>query len=82
MHELVPDANRIAVIVNPSNPELDSQLTDLQIAAKAIGRELRILRVDIESEFDSAFAALAQAAVQALLVAADPFFINAIASWL
>jgi putative tryptophan/tyrosine transport system substrate-binding protein len=76
LHELVPDPNRIAVIVNPSSPELDNQLTDLQTAAQAIGREPRILRVGIESEFDSAFATLAQAAVQAILVATDPFFIS------
>jgi putative tryptophan/tyrosine transport system substrate-binding protein len=46
----------------------------VQTAARAIGRELQILRVGTESEFDTAFATLAHAAVQALLVAGDPFF--------
>jgi|RhiMetdeSRZDD1v2_1073273.scaffolds.fasta_scaffold472667_2 ABC-type uncharacterized transport system substrate-binding protein len=74
LHELVPAAKQIAVIVNPNSPELDSQLSDLQAAARAIGCDLKIFRVSAESEFDSVFAAFAQNAMQALLVAADPFF--------
>jgi putative tryptophan/tyrosine transport system substrate-binding protein len=74
LRELVPSAARIAVIVNPNSPELETQLGDVQTGAGAIGWELQILRVGSEAEFDSAFATLAQSAVQALLVAADPFF--------
>ena len=74
LHELVPAAKQIAVIVNPNSPELDSQLSDLQAAARAIGCDLKFFRVSAESEFDSVFAAFAQNAMQALLVAADPFF--------
>ena len=74
LHELIPTASRIAVIVNPNSPEVDRQLSDLQTAARAIGRELKIFRVGTESEFDSAFATLAQDTAQALLVAGDPFF--------
>jgi putative ABC transport system substrate-binding protein len=60
--------------VNPNSPEVDSQLNDVQTGAGAVGWELQILRVGSEAEFDSAFATVAQSAVQALLVAADPFF--------
>jgi putative ABC transport system substrate-binding protein len=74
LHELVPTASQIAVIVNPNSPELDQQLSDLQVAARAIGCELQIFRISIEGEFDIVFATLAQNAVRALLVAADPFF--------
>src|SRR5262245_14801349 len=74
LRELIPSASRIAVIVNPSSPELDSQLSDVQTGASAIGWELQILRVGSEADFDTAFMTLAQSAVQALLVAADPFF--------
>jgi putative ABC transport system substrate-binding protein len=74
LRELVPSAVRSAVIVNPNSPELDSQLSDVQTGAGAIGWELQILRVSSEAEFDPAFTTLAQSAVQALLVAADPFF--------
>jgi putative tryptophan/tyrosine transport system substrate-binding protein len=48
LRELVPTAARIAVIVNPNSPEVDSQLSDVQTAAGAIGWELRILRVGTE----------------------------------
>jgi ABC-type uncharacterized transport system substrate-binding protein len=74
LRELVPSAGRIAVIVNPNSPELDTQLSDLQTGAGAIGWELQILRVGNEAGFDAVFATLGQSAVQALLVAADPFF--------
>jgi putative ABC transport system substrate-binding protein len=74
LHELVPTARQIAVIVNPNSPEIDQQLSDLQVAARAIGCELQIFRISAETEFDIVFATLAQNAVRALLVAADPFF--------
>jgi putative tryptophan/tyrosine transport system substrate-binding protein len=74
LRELIPSAARIAVIMNPNSPELETQLGDVQTGAGAIGWELQILRVGSEAEFDPAFATLAQSAVQALLVAADPFF--------
>ena len=72
--ELVPNANSIAVIVNPNSPEIDRQLNDLQAAAQVIRRELQIFRVSAETEFETVFAALAQKSVAAVLVAADPFF--------
>jgi putative ABC transport system substrate-binding protein len=74
LHELVPNASQIAVIVNPNSPEIDRQLNDLQAAAQVIRRELQIFRVSAETEFETVFAALAQNSVAAVLVAADPFF--------
>lgn len=74
LHELVPSANPIAVIVNPSSPEIDRQLNDLKSGAQAIRREIQIFRVSAETEFETVFAALAQNSVRALLVAGDPFF--------
>jgi putative ABC transport system substrate-binding protein len=74
LHELVPAAAQIGVIVNPNSPEGDIQLNDLQTAARAIGRQLHVLRASNEGEIDAAFATLARVGVQALLVAADPSF--------
>ena len=74
LHELVPGTGQIAVIVNPKSPELDTQLTDVRTAAGMIGRQLYILRAGDEGEIDTAFATLARAGVQSLLVAADPLF--------
>jgi putative ABC transport system substrate-binding protein len=74
LHELFPAVGQLAVIVNPNSPELDTQLKDVEIAASAIGRRLYILRAGNADEIDTAFAALAEAGVVALLVAADPLF--------
>jgi putative ABC transport system substrate-binding protein len=74
LHELVPTARQIAVIVNPNSPELDAQLSEVQTAARSIGWQAHVLRAGSEAEIDSAFATLAQAGVQALLVAGDPLF--------
>ena len=74
LHELVPAAAQIAVLVNPASPEGDTQLSDVKAAARAIGNHLHILQAANEGEIDAAFATLAQTGVQALLVAADPLF--------
>ncbi len=74
LHELMPTASRLAVIVNPKSPELEAQLSDLQEAARSIGRELHILQAGNGGEIETAFANLAQAGTQALLVAGDPLF--------
>jgi putative tryptophan/tyrosine transport system substrate-binding protein len=74
LHELIPTASRLAVIVNPKSPELDAQLSDLHEAARSIGRQLHILRASDGGEIETAFATLAQAGTQALLVAGDPLF--------
>jgi putative tryptophan/tyrosine transport system substrate-binding protein len=54
LNELLPGAGRIGVIVNPNSPELDSQLTDLDTAARASGRKLDIVRAGNEGEIDAA----------------------------
>jgi putative ABC transport system substrate-binding protein len=74
LHELVPSAKQIAVILNPNSPEVDRQLSDLQAAAQAIGCELQIFRVSVETEFETVFTTLAQNSMRAVLVGADPFF--------
>jgi putative ABC transport system substrate-binding protein len=74
LHELAPAAARIGVIVNPNSPEGDTQLSDIEAAARAIGRQLHVLRAGNKGDIDTAFATFAQVGVQALLIAADPFF--------
>jgi putative tryptophan/tyrosine transport system substrate-binding protein len=74
LHELVPNAATIAVLVNPGTPGADSQLMEAETAARAVARKLQVLRADSEPELDKAFAALAKDRAEALLVAADPFF--------
>ena len=74
LHELVPNAAAISVLVNPGTPGADSQLTEAETAAQALARKIQVLRAHNEPELDRAFATLAEDHADALLVAADPFF--------
>jgi putative tryptophan/tyrosine transport system substrate-binding protein len=74
LHELLPNAATISVLVNPGTPGADSQLTEAETAAQALARKIHVLRAHNEPELDSAFATLAEDHADALLVAADPFF--------
>ena len=72
--ELVPKAAVIGVLANPDNPITEPQLTELQTAARALDRKILVLNATSESEFEPAFAAVAQQHIDAFVVAADPFF--------
>ena len=72
--ELVPTAALVAVLVNPKNRISEPQITELQAAARTLDRQLTVLNASTESDFAAAFAAIDQQHVDALLVAADPFF--------
>jgi putative ABC transport system substrate-binding protein len=74
LHELIPNAVVIAVLINPNFSEAESQLKVIQAAANKLDRQIRVLNVSSESEIDSAFADLIQRPVDALLVVSDPFF--------
>ena len=74
LHELVPNAAAIGVLLNPTNPSAETQTTDVQTAARSIGRQVHVVTVSSEGEFDAAFASLARQRAGGLLVGADPFF--------
>src|SRR4051812_31724607 len=74
LHELVPNAATIAVLVNPGTPGADSQLVEVETAGRAIARKVHIVKASKEPELAEAFARLTEARAGALLVAADPFF--------
>jgi putative tryptophan/tyrosine transport system substrate-binding protein len=76
LHELVPSAAVIALLVNPDFPSAGSETRETQVAARAVGRNLVILNASTESEIDAAFAALVQQRVGALVVTGDPFFVS------
>jgi putative ABC transport system substrate-binding protein len=75
LHELVPAAARIAVIVDPNNPDSDIELRDVQAGASRIGVELDVLHAARGEEVDAVFATLAHSGAQALLVTGSPFFL-------
>ena len=75
LHELVPKAVRIALLVNPANiPATESQLRELPNAARAIGLQIQVLKASTRSEIEAAFAILVRERADALHVAGDVFF--------
>jgi putative ABC transport system substrate-binding protein len=74
LHQLVPKALVIGVLVNPNYPDVDLQLRDLQEAAGAIRQQIHVVSANTERGIDTAFATLVQQGADALFVANDPFF--------
>jgi putative ABC transport system substrate-binding protein len=75
LHELVPKAVRVAVLLNPANAtSAESTLREVQEAARAIGLQIQILKATTGGEIDAAFATFAGERPDALFVAADVFF--------
>jgi putative ABC transport system substrate-binding protein len=74
LRELVPSAKIVGFLVNPANPTSESQTTDTQAAAHALGIELVMRNARSESDIDSAFESLAQERVNAVIIGADQLF--------
>jgi putative tryptophan/tyrosine transport system substrate-binding protein len=74
MHELVPTATIMAVLVNPAYPSAEIQSRGMQAAARTLGVQLHILRASNERDIDDAFATLAQLRAGAFVISSDPFF--------
>jgi putative ABC transport system substrate-binding protein len=75
LHDLVPKAVRVAVLVNPANAStVESTLRDLQEAARAIGLQIQVFNATTIGEIDAAFAGLARERSDALFVGPDAFF--------
>ena len=73
IRELVPTARSIAFLVNPNNPASEGDTKELSAAARKLGCELVILRAGTERDIDTAFEAIAQQAIPALVVHNDAF---------
>jgi putative ABC transport system substrate-binding protein len=74
LRELVPASALIAVLLNPTNANFQTQLGGVQDAARAAGQRLSILSASTERDIDVAFAAATESRTGALLVGSDPFF--------
>src|SRR5262249_42145459 len=75
LHELVPKAVRIAVLVNPANtPSAERTLGDIPEAARALGLQIQVLNASTSREIEAAFDILVRDHADALYVAGDPFF--------
>ena len=76
LRELVPAAARVAVLVNPTGPTVETTLRDLEPAARAMGLQIQVLNASTSREIDGAFATLGRERRDALFVGADPFFVS------
>ena len=74
LREVLPNANVIAAIVNPTFPSANSQTKELQTAANKLGQRIQIVNASSEHDLDAAFASMKELQVSAVLVGADPFF--------
>jgi len=77
LHDLVPKAVRIAVLVNPANaPVAETTLQEIPEAARAIGLQIQVLNARTSGEIEAAFATIVRDRADALFVASDIFFVS------
>ena len=76
LHELIPRAAIIAVLLDANFPDIETEVKDAQEAVRAIGRKILLLKAGNEREIDAAFATSVDAGAGALLVGSGPFFIG------
>ena len=76
LRDLMPAASVVALLVNPHFPNVGSYVSEVEAAAREIGQQIRVLHAGNEAEIDAAFATILQMHAEAVLVAADPFFVS------
>jgi putative ABC transport system substrate-binding protein len=77
LHELVPNAVRVALLLNPANKSAtETALRVVQEAAPAIGLQIQVLNATSIGEIDAAFATIERERPDALFVSGDAFFVS------
>jgi putative ABC transport system substrate-binding protein len=76
LHETVPQAALFGFLVNPTIADAETQTKNALAAAEVLGQKLLVLQATTESELETAFVTLVQQRAGALVVGADPFFVN------
>ena len=76
IHELVPSASTIALLLNPTNVVAETQSKDLEAAARTLGVNLQVLRASTKGELEPAVAALNQLGVGGLVIGTDGFLVS------
>jgi ABC-type uncharacterized transport system substrate-binding protein len=75
LHELIPTATIVALLVNPTSPAAETLSRELLAAARTLGLQLHVLEAAAERDFETVFATLVQLRARGLVIAsADPFF--------
>ena len=76
LHETVPKTALIGFLVNPTNQNAEPDTKNVLAAAELVGQKMAIVEAQTDSELEAAFATLVQQRTGALVVEADPFFVN------
>jgi putative tryptophan/tyrosine transport system substrate-binding protein len=76
LHELIPTATIIGLLVNPANPNIEIVSKDMQVAARALGVEVDVLHASTDREIDDVFASLIRSRARSLVINPDPFFVS------
>jgi putative tryptophan/tyrosine transport system substrate-binding protein len=74
LQKLIPGMSVVAALVNPRNPNIDSNVREIEAAARALGLRIEFIRASSDSDFDPAFATIVQQRADALVVSADAVF--------
>src|SRR5262249_24501466 len=74
LHELLPQAKTVAFLVNPTNPNMESDTKEIEEAGHALGIEVQVLKASGESDIEPVFVALARSKPEALIVSNDAMF--------
>jgi putative tryptophan/tyrosine transport system substrate-binding protein len=77
LHETVPKATSLALLINPTSPNLaEAQARDLQAAARALGLQLHVLRASTVADLGTVFASVPQLGAGGLVISSDSFFFS------
>lgn len=76
LHELAPGISRIALLMNPTNPNADAEQTDAQAGAQKLGLETVVLNARNANEIENAFEEFVRADAEAFITATDPILLD------
>ncbi len=76
LHELAPKVSRIALLMNPNNPNAAAEQADAQAGARALGLETVVVHARNAREIDTAFEELVRAKADAFITATDPILLD------
>jgi len=74
LRAMMPAATRLALLMNPKGPWAESMVQDVELAARSLGLQVRVLKASTSAEIDAAFASIAADRPDVLLAAEDPFY--------
>jgi len=78
LHEMAPHIKAVGLLMNPNKASAESQLKEVQTAARSLGLQVHVGRASNDSDIDAAFTSLVEAGAKSLLTAADPFLASRI----